>query len=109
MHLRGRWMVTGVAALGIAGLVLVPAQMTRSVLSAAEPIMLGEVGPLSPPGGYADGQLMKDAAILATDEINKAGGVLGRPVAVSYQDTRGLPEEGTAARVLVTEIGRAHV
>ncbi len=95
-------MVTGVAALVIAGLVLVPAQMTRSVLSAAEPIMLGEVGPLSPPGGYADGQLMKDAAILATDEINKAGGVLGRPVAVSYQDTRGLPEEGTAAAERLT-------
>ena len=64
--------------------------------------MLGEVGPLSPPGGYADGQLMKDAAILATDEINKAGGVLGRPVAVSYQDTRGLPEEGTAAAERLT-------
>src|SRR5207245_3447799 len=102
MRMRGRGIVAGIVVLLIAGLVLVPAQVMRSALSAAEPIKLGEVGPLSPPGGYADGQLMKDAAILATDEINAKGGVLGRPIAVSYQDTRGLPEEGTAAAERLT-------
>ena len=95
-------MTIGAAALLIGGLVLVPGQMMRSAWSAAEPVKLGEVGPLSPPGGYADGQLMKDAAILATDEINAKGGVLGRQVTVSYQDTRGLPEEGTAAAERLT-------
>jgi branched-chain amino acid transport system substrate-binding protein len=102
MRLRRRWIVTGIATLVIAGLVIIQAPATRLALSAAEPIKLGEVGPLSPPGGYADGQLMKDAAILATDEINAKGGVLGRPIAVSYQDTRGLPEEGTAAAERLT-------
>jgi branched-chain amino acid transport system substrate-binding protein len=101
MRFKGRRTVVGIAAVVITGLILGPAPM-RVAWSAAEPIKLGEVGPLSPPGGYADGQLMKDAAILATDEINAKGGVLGRPVTVSYQDTRGMPEEGTAAAERLT-------
>jgi branched-chain amino acid transport system substrate-binding protein len=91
-----------VVALVITALVLVPAQMMHVAWSAMEPIKLGEVGPLSPPGGYADGKLMKNAAELATEEINKAGGVLGRQIQVSYQDTRGMPEEGTAAAERLT-------
>ena len=102
MRFRAQWGAIGIAALLIFGLVLVPAQMMQVAWSAMEPIKLGEVGPLSPPGGYADGQLMKDAAILATDEINKAGGVLGRQIVLSAQDTRGLPEEGTAAAERLT-------
>jgi branched-chain amino acid transport system substrate-binding protein len=64
---------------------------------AAEPIKLGWVGPLSPPGGYAAGQEMKWAAELATQEENKAGGALGRQIQVVYEDTKGTPDQGTAA------------
>jgi len=64
---------------------------------AAEPIKLGWVGPLSPPGGYAEGALMKYAAAMAADDINAKGGVLGRNIEIVYQDTRGMPAEGTAA------------
>jgi branched-chain amino acid transport system substrate-binding protein len=81
----------------VVSLVVIPAQLMRTALYAAEPIKVGWVGPLSPPGGYAEGALMKDATQIATDEINAKGGVLGRPISVSYQDTRGQPEEGTAA------------
>ncbi len=94
MRIVRRLLLIGVVAVVGAGMILVP---VKTLLGAAEPIKLGWVGPLSPPGGYADGQLMKDAATLAVDEINAKGGVLGRPIQVSYQDTRGLPEEGTAA------------
>ncbi|HKV43194.1 MAG TPA: ABC transporter substrate-binding protein [bacterium] len=97
MRLRGRWILAGIVVLLIAGLVIIPAQTMRVALSAAEPIKTGWVGPLSPPGGYAEGALMKDAAQIATDEINAKGGVLGRPLSISFQDTRGQPEEGTAA------------
>jgi len=82
-----------------AGLTLVP---VKTLFGAAEPIRLGEVGPLSPPGGYADGKLMLDAAQLAQDDINAAGGLLGRPVKVIEADTRGMPEEGTAAAERLT-------
>jgi branched-chain amino acid transport system substrate-binding protein len=71
---------------------------------AADPITIGWVGPLSPPGGYAEGNNMKTAAMLAADEINKEGGILGRPVEIIYADTRGMPAEGrTAAERLVQQ------
>lgn len=72
--------------------------------AAGAPIVLGWVGPLSPPGGYAEGTLMKDAAEMGAAEINAAGGVLGRPLQIVYADTRGMPAEGrTAAERLVQE------
>lgn len=71
---------------------------------AAEPIAIGWVGPLSPPGGYAEGTNMKNAAVLAAEEINAAGGLLGRPVEIFYADTRGMPAEGrTAAERLIQQ------
>ncbi|GIX47947.1 MAG: amino acid ABC transporter substrate-binding protein [Candidatus Tectimicrobiota bacterium] len=76
--------------------ILLSVAMARVVL-AAEPIRIGWVGPLSAPGAYAGGQEMKWAAELAADEINRAGGVLGRPLELVYEDTRGMPEQGTAA------------
>jgi branched-chain amino acid transport system substrate-binding protein len=81
----------------LAGLVVIPALLMSSSARAADSIKVGWVGPLSPPGGYAEGALMKQAAQLATDEINAKGGVLGRPIEVIFEDTRGQPEEGTAA------------
>jgi branched-chain amino acid transport system substrate-binding protein len=79
------------AALLATGLLLAGAAIAQ------EPIPIGWVGPLSPPGGYAAGQLMRWAAELAQDEINQSGGVLGRPIRVIFEDTRGQPEQGTAA------------
>jgi branched-chain amino acid transport system substrate-binding protein len=71
---------------------------------AADPIAIGWVGPLSPPGGYAEGANMKRAAEIAAEEINAQGGILGRPVAISYADTRGMPAEGrTAAERLIQQ------
>lgn len=69
----------------------------RRAAAAGPPIKLGWVGPLSPPGGYAEGILMKDAAAMAAEEINAQGGVLGRPIEIVYADTRGMPEAGVAA------------
>jgi branched-chain amino acid transport system substrate-binding protein len=66
---------------------------------AAEPITLGWVGPLSPPGNFAGGQEMKYAVELGVEEINRAGGINGRPLKVIYEDTKGQPAEGSAAAV----------
>jgi len=99
MGVSKRGVIIGLAVVAAAGLFLVPIQMSWS---AAEPIKIGEVGPLSPPGGYADGKLMLDAAQLAESEINAAGGVLGRPIKIVEADTRGMPEEGTAAAERLT-------
>ncbi|HVA38522.1 MAG TPA: ABC transporter substrate-binding protein [Candidatus Dormibacteraeota bacterium] len=87
---RSEALVAGAGLLAGAALPSLPA-------SAAEPILLGWVGPLSPPGGYAAGQEMKWAAQLATNEVNARGGVLGRQLQVFYEDTKGTPDQGTAA------------
>ena len=78
--------------------------LLRHRARAAEPIRIGWVGPLSPPGGYAEGTNMKNAASLAAEEVNAHGGVLGRQVEITYADTRGMPAEGrTAAERLVQQ------
>ena len=70
----------------------------------AQPIKLGWVGPLSPPGDYASGQEMKWAVQLEADQINADGGLLGRPVKIVYEDTKGQPAQGSAAAVrLITK------
>jgi branched-chain amino acid transport system substrate-binding protein len=63
----------------------------------AEPIKIGGIGPLSPPGTPALGEEIMNAFQLRIDEINAAGGLLGRRVELVFEDSGGAPEKGTAA------------
>ena len=57
----------------------------------AETIKLGGVGPLT--GGYANyGLSVQHGAELAAKEINAAGGVNGKQLELSFQDSQGDPE-----------------
>jgi len=88
---------------GIAAIALGAMSLSIST-AAAEQVTLGWVGPLSPPGNYSGGQEMKWAVELGVEQINKAGGVLGEPLKVIYEDTKGQPAEGSAAAVrLITK------
>ena len=60
------------------------------------PIKIGGLAPLSAPGAVVGGEAMRDAMIIAVDELNESGGILGRPVELVVVDTEGLPERGTA-------------
>ncbi|MCP4359932.1 MAG: ABC transporter substrate-binding protein [Chloroflexi bacterium] len=60
------------------------------------PIKLGGLAPLSAPGAVVGGEAMRDAMIIAVDELNEAGGILGCEVELIIVDTEGLPERGTA-------------
>ena len=64
-HTRRNVLAGAAAALPLLG---------RRVRAAGEPIAIGWVGPLSPPGGYAEGTNMKNAAEIAEAEINAQGG-----------------------------------
>ena len=70
---------------------------------AADPVRIGITTILS--GPYADrGQSEQYGAQLALDEINQAGGVLGRPVEAFYADNACKPEVGVpAVRKLLDE------
>lgn len=61
-----------------------------------ETIKLGVVGPLT--GGYANyGLSVQHGAQMAVDEINAAGGVNGKQLELSAQDSQGDPESAVAA------------
>jgi len=67
-----------------------------------EPIKIGQITPLT--GGAAlDGQHVSNGAQLAVDEINAAGGVLGRPIELIVEDGKADPTESiNAAEKLLT-------
>ena len=64
---------------------------------AQEPIVLGVITPLSPPGETSLGQQVKRGSEIAVEYLNEKGGVLGRKLALSIQDSQGKNELGVAA------------
>jgi len=73
------------------------ATLTASSAWAQEPIVFGVITPLSPPGETGLGQLVKRGSEIAVDYLNDKGGVLGRKVAISIQDSAGKNEQAVAA------------
>jgi len=66
--------------------------MLPALSRAADPIVIGHFGSLT--GGTATfGLSTKDGIELAKDEINAAGGVLGRPIVIVHEDNQSKPEE----------------
>jgi len=64
---------------------------------AQETIKIGGIAPLSPPGGVQTGESLRDGMTLAVEQLNAAGGVLGKKVELVVEDTSGVPEKGIAA------------
>lgn len=64
-----------------------------SLATAADPIKIGVDGPFTG-GSSSMGVSMRDGVRLAADEINKAGGVLGRPIQLIERDDEAKNERG---------------
>lgn len=64
--------------------------------SAAETIKIGGIAPLTPPGGVQTGESLRDGMKIAVEELNAAGGILGKKVELFIEDTSGVPEKGVA-------------
>jgi branched-chain amino acid transport system substrate-binding protein len=64
-----------------------------TVAQAAEPIKIGVSGPFTG-GSSSMGVSMRDGVRLATEEINAAGGVLGRPLKLIERDDEARNERG---------------
>src|SRR6476659_7658821 len=73
------------------------ATLTASSALAQEPIVFGVITPLSPPGETSLGQQVKRGSEIAVEYLNEKGGVLGRKVVLSIQDSAGKNEAGVAA------------
>jgi hypothetical protein len=82
-----RGLLTGSAALGSAALML--ASMNREAHAEGEPVPIGSALPIS---GFAaaDGIEFKNGLELAAEEINAAGGILGRPIEIHVEDTKDM-------------------
>jgi branched-chain amino acid transport system substrate-binding protein len=76
---------------------LFAAAVAATAASAAEPIKVGVPIAQSPPGSVVQGVQVRDGLEIVKDMINKQGGVLGRPIALVYEDDQGIPEKGRAA------------
>jgi len=82
-----RWYRQMVVALGLAGLVC------AAGAQAPKPLRLGLVGPFT--GASADfGLPMLNGVKLAVDEVNAAGGYLGRPLELVIKDDTANPDVG---------------
>ncbi len=93
---------TGAVTLGAAALAAPPIIRARG----EEPIKLGFIDPLT--GIYsAFAQSEVDGAKLAADEINKKGGVLGRPIQLLVEDSAN--DVGTGVQKALKLINRDHV
>ena len=73
------------AALLIAGMSVSP--------MAAGPVVIGSINPLTGTNAV-QGQDMKRGEQLALEEINAAGGVLGSPLKIIWEDTESSPKGG---------------
>jgi branched-chain amino acid transport system substrate-binding protein len=62
---------------------------------AADSVKIGVVGPRTGPAA-ATGKAFEEGISLALDHINAAGGVLGKPLEVVFEDTGGVPEKAAS-------------
>ena len=70
------------------------------------PIKLGGIAPLSAPGTVVGGEAMRDAMLIAEEDINAKGGILGCELDVVIADSEGLPEKAAAImEKLITQDG----
>jgi branched-chain amino acid transport system substrate-binding protein len=89
-------LIIGMLVFGLPGLV-----------SAKEPVKIGVMTPLSPPGATLLGKFILQGARMGAEYVNSTGGVLGgRQIELIVEDDSGTPEKGLAGyRRLVTQKG----
>lgn len=74
-------------------------------VSGAGAVKVGVLIPLSG-GGSVSGQAARNGYELALDEINKAGGVLGRPLEVVYGDDASAPAKAVPEFVKLVTVDK---
>jgi ABC-type branched-subunit amino acid transport system substrate-binding protein len=82
--------------------------MPRGALAQGEPIRIGILTPLTGAGG-ADGPRMLKAMNAVFDEVNKAGGVLGRQIQTFVEDDQTNPEAAVRAARKLIEVNKVSV
>lgn len=97
-----RALLKGAAAVSVA------AGLPIGVSAQGEPVKLGILTPLTGAGGQ-DGPRMLKAMRAVIDEVNKAGGVLGRKIETVVEDDQTNPEAAVRAARKLIEVDRVPV
>lgn len=85
----------------ISSFILGSGQFLEAKAYSSEPIIFALVGPMTGPSSEW-GEAMRDGATIAVEEINQAGGVLGRKLEFIIEDDKGEPREAvTVAQKIV--------
>lgn len=79
-----------------------------AIAASPKPIKIGVIIGLTGPNAVAGNDALRCMQI-AVAEINKAGGVLGRPVELSVQDNEGRPKSGVEAANLLADVEQVPV
>jgi branched-chain amino acid transport system substrate-binding protein len=82
-------------ALGLALAALVSFPTLALSAQSKDPVVIGVGGPLTGPQAQY-GLAWKKGFDLALEEINAAGGIQGRPLAIDFEDTQNLPAQTVA-------------
>jgi branched-chain amino acid transport system substrate-binding protein len=98
--MKKKWIFISLFILVALVIVLVVTQTKKE----PEEIKIGAILPLTGDYGIA-GNETKDGIELAIEQINNTGGINGKRVSVTYEDSRGLPTEGVSAlkKIIFTE------
>jgi branched-chain amino acid transport system substrate-binding protein len=81
---------------GISCLCVILLTACQGSISPGPPIKIGLIAPLSG-GSAASGEAIQRGMLLAMDEVNHAGGVLGRQLSLVVRDVQNDPPAGVAA------------
>jgi branched-chain amino acid transport system substrate-binding protein len=96
-----------ITSLGAVLLVIVSFGVCNSAV-AQEPVVIGSISPLTGTNAV-QGNDMKNGEELAMEEINAAGGVLGRPLKILFEDTESRPKGGIDAVHKLVEVNKVPV
>jgi branched-chain amino acid transport system substrate-binding protein len=97
-------MMKRLAFLGTIVLMIMAVASLNSAI-AKGPVVIGSISPLTGTNA-TQGNDMKNGEQLAMEEINAAGGVLGRPLKILFEDTESRPKGGIDAVHKLVEVNK---
>jgi branched-chain amino acid transport system substrate-binding protein len=100
-------MMKRLAFLGTIVLMIMAVASLNSAI-AQGPVVIGSISPLTGTNA-TQGNDMKNGEQLAMEEINAAGGVLGRPLKILFEDTESRPKGGMDAVHKLVEVNKVPV
>lgn len=104
------WAAAGllIAAAGCRRAAPTSAGQSTPAPSAAPPVVIGAVFPLSGGAGRI-GEMKRQGADLAAEQLNAAGGVNGRELRISYQDSKNTTTEALVGFNKLVDVDQARV